>query len=385
MNNQLYELIWKARKIAFFITDTRLIIRELHGAAEMIDANYQSFQGRSLIELFPELVGAEQDLQAILDGKLESIKFDYVNRELRGVTHYLSIEDFAYRDDKGKITGILHMLQDISTKGELEQQVTQTRNQLQLLKQKIENQNLELSAANSEMRRLGELKSQFISIAAQELRMPLTTLNGAINLLADRETGPLTAYQRTVLETIQKSGQRLTNLVDELLDAAGLEMGRIDLVLQPTDLANLVREVSSEFAGQIQAKSQHLEIAFPSGLPMVLCDQNWTKLIVNNLLSNAVKFTPDHGRIEIRMALAEQPGFLQLSVSDTGISIPEMDQAKIFSRWFRSRNAEAAQPQGPGLGLYITHSLVELHNGSIRIESTPDHGSVFHITFPIAD
>jgi signal transduction histidine kinase len=105
---------------------------------------------------------------------------------------------------------------------------------------------------------------------------------------------------------------------------------------------------------------------------------------VTNLLSNASKFTPEGGCISVTVRCAEQPGYLQLSVADTGVGIPQEDQTRIFSRWFRSKHAATVNSQGSGLGLYITHALVALHNGSIWLESQPDQGSVFHVTFPIA-
>jgi signal transduction histidine kinase len=385
INHSLVQLIWQASKIAFLLTDQNLMIHELHGLPEIIDLEEKSCLGCSLLEIFPELIGAQPDLENILAGKLSSLKLEYINRETtEGNTRYLTMENLPYRDETGRIMGIVHLVQDVTSRGELEQQLTQHRNQLQLLKEQIEFQNRDLVAANMELRRLSELKSQFISVAAHELRNPLTSLYGYVEMLVDGEMGPLADRQREVLEMVQKSGLRLIGLTDELLNAARLEAGQIDLVLQPVDLVRLVKEVVSECAVSIQSKAQHLNLEFSTGLPPALCDENWTKQIVTNLLSNAGKFTPERGCISVKVRLAEQAGYLQISVADTGIGISKQDQAKVFSRWFRSRNASIVNTQGSGLGLYITHALVALHNGSIWIESQLNQGSTFHVTFPIA-
>jgi len=148
MDLSIVELVWQARKIACALTDQRLVIQELHGMLDIIDVDQKSGLGRSLLEVFPELFGNQQDLNNILRGKLNSLTLEYVNRETpQGKTRYLSMEDFPYRDEHGEIQGVLHLVQDITSKGDLEQQVTQNRNQLRLLQAQIEQQNLELMAA----------------------------------------------------------------------------------------------------------------------------------------------------------------------------------------------------------------------------------------------
>ncbi len=385
MDESLIQQIWRACRIAFALAGPDLVVRSLHGLTEIFGAPGQACLGCSLYDLFPELVGREEDLQAILGGRLDSLKLAYINRETpEGETRYLTMEDLPYRDGEGRITGILHLVQDITSQGALEQQVTQNRNLRQLVQEWFERQNQELVAANLELRRLSELKTQFISIAAHELRSPLTALNGYLEMLADGQMGPLTPKQRAALATMQKSGYSLSYLAEQLLNAARLEAGRVDLVLQPVDLAGLAREVADTFAGQVAEKAQRLSLELPPGLPPALCDENFTRQIVTNLLSNACKFTPEQGSIRLRLGLAGDPGYLELAVIDTGIGIPAKDLEKIYDPWFRAGNAAVVSTHGSGLGLYITHALVELHNGAIWIDSQPGQGSVFHVTLPVA-
>ena len=128
-----------------------------------------------------------------------------------------------------------------------------------------------------------------------------------------------------------------------------------------------------------------LSLVAPIDLPRVLVDSGRVAQIISNLLSNASKYTPQGGLITIKIAPAEQEGFLQFVVSDNGVGISPADQAKLFSRFFRAESAATTGATGAGLGLYITRSLVELHNGKIWLESELDQGSTFYITLPIAN
>lgn len=384
MDLSVIQTIWQVSKIAYALTDKNLLITELQGQQDVIDAEMKNCQGSALMEVFPELLGNQKDLEDILAGKLDSLKLQYVNRERMGKTVYLTMEDLPYHNQQGEIIGIIHVVQDVTSAGELEQQLTQNRNDLQLLQGQVQRQNLDLLAANAELRHLSELKSSFISVAAHELRTPLTSINGYIEMLLDGQMGALTDEEIDALTIVQESCFRLVSLTDELLNAARLEAGQIELVLQPVNLANLVRSVVSEYTGQAQSKGQDIQFEFSLELPPALCDEKRTKLIVSNLVSNAVKYTPDSGRISIRLYLSEKPGYLHLSVEDTGVGIPEEDLPKIFSRWYRGKRASSVNTEGSGLGMYITRSLVELHGGEIWVESKIGQGSVFHVRFPLA-
>jgi hypothetical protein len=136
MENSLNQLIFQSRKIAFALTDRNLVIKELHGQPEIIEAVMKSCLGCSLIEIFPELLGNQQDLVDILAGNLSSLELVYINRETQGKTVYLTMDDLPYKDETGRILGIVHVVQDETSTGELEQQITQSRNELRLLKER---------------------------------------------------------------------------------------------------------------------------------------------------------------------------------------------------------------------------------------------------------
>ena len=386
MDPTVAQFILQDRKIAYAITDRNLNVVEVSGTADIFRNDHKASLGRSLLDLVPELVGSEPVLADILAGELPRFELAWVNRETaEGQTVYLTMVDLPYRDRTGRIIGLIHLVEDVTETGTLQQRLAQHRNELRLLRDQLGRQNLELAAANTELRRLDELKSTFVSVAAHELRTPLASTSGFVEMLLDEELGPLTDDQREYLEIVQGSARRLLTISNNLLDATRIEAGWIELVLQPTNLPALVETVAAEFRPCLEAKAQRLTLRAPPGLPLALCDETRAAQIIGNLLSNASKYTPQGGLITVSLAPAEEDGFLEISVADNGIGIPAEDQARLFCRFFRAESAYLIEANGAGLGLYITRSLVELHGGRIWFESEPGKGSTFHVTFPIAD
>ena len=175
---------------------------------------------------------------------------------------------------------------------------------------------------------------------------------------------------------------RITN---NLLDVTRLEAGRLELLLQPTDLAALVTAVATEQASLLEAKSQHLSLQAPADLPPALCDAVRAGQIIGNLVNNAGKFAPPDSTIDVRLSVATEPGYLQVSVTDQGVGISPENHAMLFKPFGRISGAGAAGTDGAGLGLFIARSLVDLHGGRLWYESLPGEGATFHVTFPTAD
>jgi signal transduction histidine kinase len=385
MDPALAQLVLQDRKIAYAIADRDLNVIEVSGAAGVVNEGRQAWLGRSLLELVPELVGSEAVLADILAGDLPRFQLAWVNRETpEGGTRYPTMVDLPRRDRTGQITGLIHLIQDATETGWLEQRQAQHRNELRLLRDRLMRQNLELAAANAELRRLDDLKSQFVSVAAHELRRPLSPIIGYLELLLEEDAGPLGDDQREYLEIVQRGARRLVDVTNNLLDVTRIEAERVELVLQPRDLPALVEAVAAEWEPQLKAKAQRLTLRAPPGLSLVWCDETRAAQIISNLLSNASKYTPDGGSITISVASADEEGFLQLSVADNGGGIASEDQDKLFTRFFRAGSASLTRAGGAGLGLSITRSLVELHGGRIWFDSELNKGSTFFVTFPIA-
>jgi signal transduction histidine kinase len=386
MDPAISQSILQDRRIAYAVTDRSLKVVEIEDTAGMLSRNHTASLGRSLLKLVPELLGSEGVLADILDENLPRFELDWINRETEaGRTVYLAMVDLPYRDERGQIAGLIHVVEDVTEIGTLRQRLTQQRNELRLLQRQLAHQNLELAAANAELRRLDEMKTMFVSVAAHELRTPLTSIKGYTEVLMDEDVGPLNSVQQQYLQILEGAAERLLHITNSLLDVTRIETGRMELVLEPTNLQGLVEGVIAEHRPHVEAKAQRLELHIAPDLPPALSDRTRAVQIVDNLISNATKYTPRGGAITVRLAPAAEAGFLQVSISDDGLGIAKEEQSKLFGRFFRAGSAAEAQAGGTGLGLYITRSLVEQHGGRIWFESELTKGSTFHVTFPIAD
>lgn len=378
-------LILQDRKIAYIVTDLHLQVTEIGGDTSLLRA-FHACEGHPLFSCLPELVGNEDLLHCILTGELPRFQLAWVNRDMPdGLTAYWTMTTLPHRDRNGQIHGVVQAVEDVTDTVALERQLVQHRNELRLLQDRLARQNQELATANVELKHLDELKSMFVSIAAHELRTPLSPIRGYIEMLLDGDLGDLTSTQRDSLAVVRGSVDRLVSITNQLLDVSRIEAGRIELILKPLDLGKLVDKVVGEFQLELEAKAQRLNLSAAQPLPLALCDESRAEQIVSNLVSNASKYSPSGSEVMLRLAPAQEEGFLQVSVIDHGPGISAEDQARLFDPFFRTASANLSRVKGTGLGLYITRSLVELHGGRIWLDSVPGQGSSFHVTFHVAD
>lgn len=240
---------------------------------------------------------------------------------------------------------------------------------------------IELARANEQLRTLGEQKSRFISVAAHQLRTPLSAVRWSLGYLLSGRTGSFTEEQETLLRQSLDSTVRLVTLVNDLLGVDRLETGRVQYAFGPVDLHEVVQSVLLDVE-PIAAKRE-VSIEFVNELTkdaMACADVQQVRLVVQNLVENATKYTPSGGKVTIRLAHAGE--FLQTAVTDTGIGIPEDQQADIFKQFFRARNAVKLVTDGSGLGLYLAQETVERMGGVLTFSSKEYHGSTFTFTLP---
>ena len=371
-----------SQKLAYVLADRDLRVVEVAGLAEVAGRLFPFVPGGALIEGAPELAGCEPLIAAVLGGTQPQLAIEHINRQLStGAMGYFSLTLLPYRGELP--ASLLLLLADTSEQGALLQQHAQSRNELRLLSGVLERRNAELEQANAELLRLSDMRSNFVAVAAHELRNPLTPILGYLELLLDEACGPLTENQAETLQVVLKNVLRLRTITADLLDLARIEAGRVELNLQPVDLRALIEIVCHEYQPQLDSKQQSLELLADQGLPDALCDETRTAQIIGNLVSNASKYTPRKGRISVRLQLNESR-FLQITVADTGIGIGPEDQPNLFDAFFRARAAAASASVGTGLGLHITRLLVELQAGRIWFTSALGQGSSFFVTLPAA-
>jgi len=222
------------------------------------------------------------------------------------------------------------------------------------------------------------LKTAFLSHVSYELRTPLTTIIGFTDLLAEPAIGPLTSKQREYLNDIKTSSQALLNIINDILDLAVIDAGALDLKLSPVDLKQAIEAAELGVRERLSRAKVHLDVHVAKEAATVMADENRLIQVLYNLLSNAIGFSPEDGTITLSCR-SEKNG-VSISVQDTGLGIPEEEQATVFER-FESRS-KGSRHRGAGLGLSLVKSIVELHNGRIDLRSTPGAGTTVTVILP---
>jgi PAS domain S-box-containing protein len=227
-------------------------------------------------------------------------------------------------------------------------------------------------------------KSEFVSTVSHELRTPMTSIVGYADLVIKGVVGPITEMQMSFLKKIKVNADRLTDLVNDLLDISRIEQGRVELQLEALSMGDLIQQVVELVTPKIVEKNQSLETVIPAGLPMVYGDPARLRQILTNLMGNAYKYTPAGGKITVYAYVRQ--AMMYVAVADTGIGIAPENQKKIFERFYRVEDDPAVyEVSGTGLGLAITLSLIQMHHGSISLESELGEGSTFTFSIPLAE
>jgi signal transduction histidine kinase len=252
------------------------------------------------------------------------------------------------------------------------------------LEQEIREKNTALERANQELRKLDQLKSEFIASVSHEFRTPLNSIKESIALLAEGVVRLGEEQGNRVFEIAANNVNRLALLIDDLLDFSKLEAGRMRLEKQPHDLSEIIEEVVDSMKG-IAEKSKQIRLVWVGGgdHPQVFADKSRIVQVLMNLVDNAIKFTPPGGRVTITSEVNEEARAV-VAVEDTGIGIGKEDLGRIFKKFEQVRTRQpGTEVRGTGLGLAISKQIVELHEGRIWVESELTRGSRFIFTLPV--
>ena len=229
-----------------------------------------------------------------------------------------------------------------------------------------------------------KIKSEFVSLAAHQLRTPLSAIKWTLKMLLDGDLGEITEEQRDFIEKTYQSNERMIGLINDLLDITRIEEGRY---LSKPVLASFEEIVTSvlDFCQQeIIRKEINLELEKPQiKLPQASMDVEKIKLVVQNLIENAIKYTPLGGKITVSVGYREDKKEIIFSVKDTGVGIPEDQQSRVFTKFFRGANVMRMETEGSGLGLFISKNIIEAHGGKIWFESKEGQGTTFYMVLPV--
>ncbi len=285
-------------------------------------------------EKFGNRLGWQKDPEALFSHQLEW-------KDDQGVLH-LREDSSPLRDGTGKIIGRVFLFHDISRE-----------------------------------KAIDRMKSEFISIASHELRTPMTSIKGSVDLILSGFAGDITADSQELLEIAQKSCDRLIRLINDILDLSKIEAGQVKLNLARMDMLDIVHRSVRGVKQLADQAEVELKIEHSNGLPQVEVDKDRIEQVVTNLLSNAIKFAPSKSTVRVELAPIE--GWLQCSVIDQGCGISEKDLPKGFGKF---QQVGEKRKGGTGLGLAITQALVQEHHGKIWVESEINVGTRFIFRLP---
>jgi signal transduction histidine kinase len=326
----------------------------------LTDLKMQNMNGLQLVDEIaksrPEILTVLMTGHGSIDSALEAMKrgtSDYLTKPLN--LDELIIRIHKVLDEKQRFTGLKSCIVD-------------------------------LERVNEELRKIDQMKSEFVSVASHELRTPLASIKNAVQLILNGKTGEINETQAKFLSMAERNINRLTNILNNLLDLSRIESGKIAMKFEELDLRASIEFILTSFKAQADEKSIHLRMDLPQELPPVYGDREKLEQILTNLLGNAIKFTSKGGEISIfAKPYPEDGNMIALSVTDTGIGIAKDQLDKIFDKFHQVEGSLHRSVSGTGLGLAITKGLVEAHQGRIWAESEVGKGSTFTFTFPISE
>lgn len=272
----------------------------------------------------------------------------------------------ALRDDEGKLVGFAKVTRDLSERKEHEEQLYQA--------------NLKLKRQSADLQELNRTKDEFISLASHQLRTPASGVKQFLGLLLDGYAGELTPRQREFLQHAYDGNERQIELVNDLLRVAQLDAGKIVLKKQPVNINNLIKYVTREQSDKFKDRHQVLALELPQETVAASVDVMRFRTVLENLIDNASKYTPEGGKIIVRLSAGR--GRVTIAVVDTGVGIEKESLGKLFIRFSRVPNYLSESVGGSGLGLYWAYKIAQLHKGTIEVASQPGKGSTFTIIIP---
>jgi signal transduction histidine kinase/DNA-binding NarL/FixJ family response regulator len=350
-----------------------VVVVDADGLVRLVNPSAESMFGRAAAELvahpfgFPVVQGQTAEVDIVRgDGRTGVAEMRVVKTEWAEMPASLaSLRDITERKLAQEATQELN--------SELEQRVTKRTAQLAQA-------NLVLQSQSQKLLEMSRAKSEFLARMSHDLRTPLNSIVGFSQLMQDGKFGPVTEAQREYLGDVLTSARHLLQLINEVLDLSQIEAGKMTFKPRTLQLTPLVNEVRGSLVPLVAEKNLELTAEIEQAIDTVSLDPGRFKQVLYNLLSNAIKFTPDQGRVALRIG-PEGPHCFRLEIEDSGIGIRDSDLGKLFVE-FQQVHAGAIQQPGTGLGLAITKRIVEAQGGTVSVRSRYGKGSVFTVVLP---
>jgi len=378
-SEQRYRDLFDRAPVPFEETDREGVVRRFNQAV------------CSLLKCSPEQILGRHAWDFVAPDQQESFRVTFLERVAAGTEaapfecDYMledgsritvEVRENFIRNERGEVTGVVRSLLDV-TERNLAEVAARKVSQYAM---ELRNKNEQLGRALEAARSATEAKSRFLASVSHELRTPLNGIIGFSELLHDGKLGAIPDDHREVLGDILDSARHLLQLINDILDLSKVEAGRMEFRPEPSRIEKLVYEVRDVVRPLAEKKALDLTMDVPADLTAVI-DPSRFKQVLYNYLSNAVKFTPQGGKIAVRVARGENSSF-RLDVEDTGVGISAEEVSKLFQE-FQQLPSNRRPDQGTGLGLALTRHIVEAQGGSVAVRSTPGSGSVFSAIFPL--
>jgi signal transduction histidine kinase len=249
------------------------------------------------------------------------------------------------------------------------------------LEQRINEATRELRASNAQLQKLDEAKDEFISMASHQLRTPLTSIKGYISMMADGDVGKITEQQKHILQEAFVSSERMVRLISDFLNVSRLQTGKFLIEKRDTDRAKVVKQEIESLEQAAKTRDLKFTVSVPKKMPTLSLDENKIRQVIMNFADNAIYYSKEKSTIKVSLKADKKD--VWFSVKDTGIGVPESEQANLFSKFFRATNARKQRPDGTGVGLFLTKKVISAHHGEVLFESKEGKGSTFGFRLPI--
>ncbi len=249
------------------------------------------------------------------------------------------------------------------------------------LQQRIDAATKELRTSNAQLQRLDEAKDEFVSMASHQLRTPLTSVKGYIDMVLEGDAGEISDMQKHLLGEAFTSSERMVHLINDFLNVSRLQTGKFMIDRRQIDLATIVRQEVDGLRTTASQRQLTLKYDEPSSFPQLYLDEGKIRQVVMNFIDNAIYYSKENTTITV--GLSADDTTVTLTVKDTGIGVPVDEQAQLFTKFYRASNARKQRPDGTGVGLYLAKKVIVAHDGSMVFSSTPEKGSTFGFTLPV--
>jgi len=251
------------------------------------------------------------------------------------------------------------------------------------LQQRIDVATKELRSSNAQLKHLDEVKDEFMSMASHQLRTPLTSVKGYLSMVLEGDAGDISPQQRKLLVEAYNSSERMVHLIADFLNVSRLQTGKFIIDKQATDLTRIVRQETASLKLIAESRQIKLKHVIPRSSLVVYADEAKVREVVMNFIDNAIFYSRAGSTVTVTL---ERDGDDALfAVTDQGIGVPEVDQARLFNKFFRAANARKQRPDGTGVGLYLARKVITAHGGSVLFHSVEGKGSTFGFRLPVMD